>query len=632
MKKLFALFALCLCLTMVVSCDKQETEDTTPSETQETESMLSDYTEGLAFELRNGSYAVIGYTGDTEDVVIPEKYDGVSVTSIANYAFFNASHLTSVSIPDGITTIENYAFKGCTALKTFTISDKVEQVGVATFEGCDSLENITVPFLGYNKTAENGTLKYLFGNNIPSSLKTVTVTGGTVLSKEAFSNCNYLTKINLPDTLKVIGEKAFYGCTGLTELVIPANVTDIGENAFNGCTGIKEIIIPAKVLKIGRGAFSNCSALTSVTISDSVQEIERLAFVNCTSLTEMVIPDTVQIIGEQIFMGCDSLEKITVPFLGNKMSNNSSSTHKILGYFFNYTTPSGTNVYDSINDLSDIPSSLKKVVITLDQMVEDEAFEGCKYLTDITLPSSIKTIGKKAFYGCTGLTELVIPANVTDIGENAFNGCTGIKEIIIPAKVLKIGRGAFSNCSALTSVTISDSVQEIERLAFVNCTSLTEMVIPDTVQIIGDKIFMGCDSLEKITVPFLGNKKSNNSSSTHKILGYFFNYTHPSGTNIYDSINDLSDIPSSLKEVVITLDQMVEDEAFEGCKYLTNITLPSGVKTIGKKAFYGCTSLKNVTFGGSMDDWANITRGALWNGGLDACKIVCSDGEIAAQE
>jgi hypothetical protein len=329
-------------------------------------------------------------------------------------------------------------------LKTFTISDKVEQVGMATFEGCDSLENITVPFLGYNKTAENGTLKYLFGNNIPSSLKTVTVTDGTVLSKEAFSKCNYLTKINLPDTLKVIGEKAFYGCTGLTELVIPANVTDIGENAFTGCTGIEEIIIPAKVLKIGKGAFSNCSALTSVTISDSVQEIERWAFVNCTSLTEMVIPDTVQIIGEQIFMGCDALEKITVPFLGNKMSNN--------------------------------------------------------------------------------------------------------------------------------------------------------------------------------------------SSSTHKILGYFFNYTHPSGTNIYDSFNDLSDIPSSLKEVVITLDQMVEDEAFEGCKYLTNITLPSGVKTIGKKAFYGCTSLKNVTFGGSMDDWANITRGALWNGGLDACKIVCSDGEIAAQE
>ena len=68
---------------------------------------------------------------------------------------------------------------------------------------------------------------------------------------------------------------------------------------------------------------------------------------------------------------------------------------------------------------------------TLDDVIGNQAFDGCSSLTSLTLPSSVTSIGGSAFSGCSGLTSLTLPSSVTSIGESAFSGCSGLSSIYV---------------------------------------------------------------------------------------------------------------------------------------------------------------------------------------------------------
>ena len=153
---------------------------------------------------------------------------------------------------------------------------------------------------------------------------------------------------------------------------------------------------------------------------------------------------------------------------------------------------------------------------------------GCQYislpLTDINIPSNIKSIGWSAFYGCKKLKKVIMSNGIVEINEMAFEECTGLTDIAISENVKKIGWNAFFNCQKLKSVTIPDSVTEISscafrdcaglktvtigsnvidigNMAFYDCTSLTNITIPDNVNSIGTMAFFGCTSLTDVTIP-----------------------------------------------------------------------------------------------------------------------------------
>lgn len=73
-----------------------------------------------------------------------------------------------------------------------------------------------------------------------------------------------------------------------------------------------------------------------------------------------------------------------------------------------------------------IPSSVKengqtyKVTEIGDYALENE--KGTKGLTSVTIPSTVKKIGKEAFKGAKNLKTITIKGNVTSIGKNAFSG------------------------------------------------------------------------------------------------------------------------------------------------------------------------------------------------------------------
>ena len=92
---------------------------------------------------------------------------------------------------------------------------------------------------------------------------------------------------------------------------------------------------------------------------------------------------------------------------------------------------------------------------TLDDVIGNQAFDGCSSLTSLTLPSSVTSIGSFAFSGCSGLTSLTLPSSVTSIGESAFRGCSSLASLTLPSSVTSIGKSAFSGCSGLTSIYVS---------------------------------------------------------------------------------------------------------------------------------------------------------------------------------
>ena len=296
--------------------------------------------------------------------------------------------------------------------------------------------------------------------------------GAKVIEKEAFSECNSLKSVIIPNSVTIIEDWAFLGCCSLRSIDIPDSVTKIGVSAFSGCSSLMSIHMPDSVTSIGYNAFEGCISLKNIRIPDSVTSIGSNAFEECVSLKSIIIPDSVTRIEGWTFYYCKSLESIIIP--------------------------------DSVTSIG------------------DSAFSDCKSLININIPNGVTSIGDSAFSNCHSLTSVTIPSSVIAIGTNPFCGCPAdlkneskafiyehnvlfnkdkttlisyrAKEAnyVIPDSVTSIGECAFLECNSLTSIIIPDSVTSIGVCAFAQCNSLTSINIPDSVTTIANHAFDNC--------------------------------------------------------------------------------------------------------------------------------------------
>ena len=570
-----------------------------------------------------GDDAFFGCTGLSSVTI------GNSVTSIGEYAFALCTGLTSITIPDSVTSIGYSAFSGCSGLTSITIPDSVTSIGGSAFSGCSSLESITIPFVGtkagvtssdtyqypfgyiFGTSSYDGgvaTKQYYYGSStssttsttyyIPSSLKSVTVTGGNILYG-AFYNCTRLTSVTIGNSVTSIGSSAFEGTAWYNNQ--PDGLVYAGKVAYKYKGTMPEntsITIKDGTLGIAGDAFSGCTGLTSVTIPNSVTSIGYNAFSGCTGLTSITIPDSVTSIGVQAFSGCTGLTIIYY-------------TGDIAGWC-------------GISGLGELMSSSRTLYIG-----------GKKVEGDLIIPDGVTSIGPAAFYGCTGLTSITVPGSVTSIGARAFYNCIGLTSVTIPDSVTSIGVQAFEGCTGLTSVTIPDSVTSIGSAAFEGCTGLTSITIGNGVTSIGWEAFSGCKRLTSILVAD-GNTKYHSSgnclietASKTLILGCKTSVI-PSDGSVTSIGEDAFVLCTGLTSITIP-DRVtsIGGYAFQGCTGLTSITIPNSVTSIGGYAFEGCRRLKSITFNGTIAQWNAISKGNNWKKSVPSvCKVICTDGKI----
>ena len=427
-----------------------------------------------------------------EIIVIPSsvEYNGAtySVTSIADYTFYNCSSLTSVTIPDSVTSIGSYAFWYCTSLTSITIPDSVTSIGYSAFEGCSSLtiycEDANQPSGWYNSwngdcpvvwdcnnnnVADDGYvyaviegLRYGLKDNIATVVRQPSNIPGDIVipSSVEYNGTTY--------SVTSIGKYAFYGCSSLTSITIPDSVTSIGRFAFRDCSSLKGVYITdiAAWCAIDFGDSSSNSSANPLDYADNL-------YLNGELVTNLVIPEGVTSIGNYAFYGCSSLTSITIP----------DSVTSIGNYAFSYCTS-----LESITIGNGVTS------------IGDGAFASCTNLTSVTIGNSVTSIGDWAFSGCTGLTSITIPDSVTSIGIRTFSGCINIITATMPA--IAIGYIPQDN---LRTVTIT-SGESIGDGAFRYCSSLTSITIPYSVTFIGEGAFDSWNSSLK-TVYYAGSEE-----------------------------------------------------------------------------------------------------------------------------
>lgn len=216
----------------------------------------------------------------------------------------------------------------------------------------------------------------------------------------------YSGKIKIPTevsyngkTLKVvgIGQFAFSLCDSLTSIDIPNSITRIEKWAFNKCTSLASVDIPNSVTTIEDAAFCHCSSLTNIEIPNSVLEMKPGAFDNCTSLISVKIPNSITTFNT--FNGCTSLTSVEIP----------NSVKEFSGFVECYSLKSVK-----------IPNSVTKI--------KYDAFYKCTSLASIHIPESVEEIGNYAFSN-TPLTSINIPGKVKQLGPSAFQNCTQLDTI-----------------------------------------------------------------------------------------------------------------------------------------------------------------------------------------------------------
>lgn len=230
-----------------------------------------------------------------------------------------------------------------------------------------------------------------------------------------------------------IGESAFSHCESLTSVSIPDDVTEIGDYAFEFCNALTKVTIPGGVTKIGNYAFEFCHSLESVTIPKSVTEIGNYAFYNC-NLRSVDIPESVTEIGGHAF---DS-----TPWIKDKRKEDPLVV-------INGILIDGQACGGDVNILYNVTK------------IGRGAFELCESLTSVTIPESVTEIGGNAFNNCTTLTSVTIPEGMMVIGELAFTDCTSLSSVTLPDSMTRIGDGAFMNCKC--DVTYSGKTYKPEQ-------------------------------------------------------------------------------------------------------------------------------------------------------------------------
>lgn len=197
------------------------------------------------------------------------------------------------------------------------------------------------------------------------------ITYETLLIQDcAFSNCQTITEVILPESLQYIGCNAFERCLNLKNIIFPEGLTNILACAFLGCEKLENAILPNNLCDIGNCAFYGCKNLKSAYLPEGINSIGNYTFYDCESLTYLTMPDNLISIGNYAFSGCDNIVKIKLP-----------ESLKIIG---NY------------------------------------AFSNCENLRNIQLGRYVENIGERAFYFCPNIREIVCKSEIPPIVKNSW--------------------------------------------------------------------------------------------------------------------------------------------------------------------------------------------------------------------
>ncbi len=380
------------------------------------------------------------------------------------------------------------------------------------------------------------------------------------------------------------------GCLpSFSQQEIPFKITTTS-NGMCSITGLEDgyepsgdLIIPEeitqdgqtyKVISIAGGAFSGCSRLTSIEIPNSITSIGSSAFSGCSGLTKAEFA---------------SIESLCAIRFGDFYANPLKFAHHL---YIN-----GEEITELV-----IPVSVESI--------GRKAFEGCSSLISVTIPNSVTSIGSEAFRECSGMTSVSLGNSIETIGSSAFYDCSSLTSILIPNSVTLIGSNAFDGCKSLTSIDIPNSVKSIEECTFRSCSGLTSVRIPNSVTEIGEYAFDGCSALTKAEFESIESLCAIRFAKPNANPLFYAHHLYINGVEITELI-----VPDGVESIgkyafmkcqnLTTVEAptsiaSIGERAFEDCTSLTKATLKEGLQSIGARAFFNCSGLTSINIPNSV--------------------------------
>lgn len=205
----------------------------------------------------NGIY--YGYVNKV-DKTVKVTFQGSAYDSYADEytgAITIPSSVTFSGVTYSVTTIGKDAFRECSGVTSVTIPKSVTEVMYNAFYNTQWYKNQPdgVMYLG----------DCCLGIKGANPTGAINIKNGTrLIANTAFSVCNKITDVTIPNTVTHIGTEAFYACRKLTKLPLPESLISIGAYAFQECSGLTDITFPNSVSYIGAFAIYNCTGLTSI--------------------------------------------------------------------------------------------------------------------------------------------------------------------------------------------------------------------------------------------------------------------------------------------------------------------------------------------------------------------------------
>ena len=497
---------------------------------------------------------------------------GDGVRSVGAYVFGSRSGLTNIVFGSGVASIGAYAFYNNDSLACVEIPGSVRTIGESAFSGDTALKRLYI--------------------------------GSEEIGKQAFFNCKQLADVTLAEGVRSTGSAAFQRCAALTHIELPDSFTELGDHTFNECTNLVSVIPGSGLRRIGGSAFYKCKSLQGFDFPAGLKEIGDSAFSHVDAFPELDLPDGLEIIGNYAFVGQTKLTELVIP--------------------------------DSVTTLG------------------KAAFSGCSALKTVRLSEGLTAVGANAFSSCTKLEELTVPAGVTSFGDYALSGCSKLTDVYyggteaewslvdrgnydniqifdkatihcaVPDDVGEVpdsaihwqlangvltiyGEGAMADFSEsepapwqthweeIKKAVIRDGVTNVGAYAFAGCNALTEVCLAASVAELGENVFDGCKVLERV-------EADPGSSVYSSVDGVLFDQEQQTLLLYPAGRIGRYTVPDTVTEIA--------DDAFAGCSFLSGISLPLSLGTVGNGAFEGCTALAEVRYAGSEEGWQTVFIGS----------------------